>query len=255
MAEKDTGGGKSRKDTPETWDSPEDARKKGGEYPNYWVRKTRSGHVFMFDDTKENEHITLQHRSGTMIQLMPDGGFQIVSHKGRYDVTFGENRIKVTGAQDTTVDGDASYKTKGNFSSTTYGDHTTAVKGKQVETVKNKSTTVAEQHDSVVGWETKKVNNSSTEQVLGAKSMVSQFGMTIGSKGDSTAIGAAKTLGLAGAQKVAIESGGQISMKSAQPIAFDGNYIYLNCGEAEQASQVTVMQQAPPPQKEGEYNI
>ena len=66
--------------TPSSWDSPPDAREKGSEYPNYWVRKTRSGHTFMLDDTKNNEHVTLQHRSGTMIQLMPDGGFQIVSH-------------------------------------------------------------------------------------------------------------------------------------------------------------------------------
>ena len=148
MAETDTDSGINKGETPEKWDSPKDAREKGGEYPNYWVRKTRSGHVLMFDDTKENEHITLQHRSGSMIQLMPDGGFQIVSHNGRYDVTFGENRIKVTGAQDVTVDGDASYKTKGNYTATTYGDPATTIKGKQTGTAKNKSTTIAEQHVS-----------------------------------------------------------------------------------------------------------
>jgi hypothetical protein len=256
MAEKDSASGTDRGTTPEKWDSPPDAREKGGEYPNYWVRKTRSGHTFMFDDTKENEHITLQHRSGTMIQLMPDGGFQIVSHKGRYDVTFGENRIKVTGAQDTTVDGDVSIKAKKNYNATIYGDKSDTVRGKSVETAKSKSTTIAEQHDQVVGWETKKVNNSSTEQVLGAKTLVSQYGMTVGSKGDSTAIGAQKQLGLKGVTGVAIESDGPINVKTeGGNLNIDATRIYLNSGQSQKATELTVMDQAPQPQTEQTFDV
>jgi hypothetical protein len=94
-----------RSPSPPKYSMPEDARKKPSEYPNYWVRKTRSGHVVMMDDTKGNEHLTIQHRSGTMMQFLPDGALHISTNKGRYDTTFGEQRTKVTGSSDLTASG------------------------------------------------------------------------------------------------------------------------------------------------------
>lgn len=256
MAEQDSASGAPRGETPPTFDTPPDARQKGGKYPNYWVRKTRSGHVFMFDDTKDNEHITLQHRSGTMIQLMPDGGFQIVSHKGRYDVTFGENRIKVTGAQDTTVDGNVTIKAKKNYTKTVNGDDVSSVKGKAVETAQSKSTTIAEGHDSVVGWETKKVDNSSTVQVQGAMSMISHYGMTLASTGDSVAIGATDVLGMKSGGQTAIESGGLFSLvANGNVIALDGAQIYINSGVSNKASDVMTMRPVPAPSKEPKFDV
>ena len=77
---------KDRKDkTPPKWNGPKDARqnKEAGTYPNYWAQRTRAGHVFIMDDSKLGEHITLQHRGGSMIQFMPDGAVQSISHNGR----------------------------------------------------------------------------------------------------------------------------------------------------------------------------
>lgn len=60
----------SRKDplstTPDEWNQYKDAREgqNSGEYPNYWVRKTRSGHTMIFDDSKGSEHVTIQHQIG-----------------------------------------------------------------------------------------------------------------------------------------------------------------------------------------------
>ena len=245
-----------RDKTPDKWDSPKDAREKGREYPNYWVRKTRSGHTFMLDDTKDNEQITLQHRSGTMIQLLPDGGFQIVSHKGRYDVTYGENRVKVTGAQDTTVDGDCSTKVKCNQNSTIYGNQISSIKGHSVTTAKSENKVIAEHSDTVTGTKTEQVNNNSTTQVLGAATMLSKKGMTLGSTGDSLAMGAKNQVGMKSGQQMAFKSGGKFSIKTdgGGEITIDGNKLYLNSNKADNAEDVVAQTSTPQSQNEQNYN-
>lgn len=45
------------------------------EYPNVQVLETESGHVFEFDDTPENERVRLYHRTGSYIEIKPDGTF------------------------------------------------------------------------------------------------------------------------------------------------------------------------------------
>ena len=59
------------KTTPRKFNVDQDARgmQSGGQYPNYWSHKTRSGHNFIMDDSEGNETVTLQHRSGTAIQI------------------------------------------------------------------------------------------------------------------------------------------------------------------------------------------
>ena len=104
-------------DTPAKWDEVQDARKLpgAGKYPNYWAHKTRSGHVFMMDDSKGAESITIQHRGGSMIQINPDGKVHIRAQNGQHTVVFGENRMYVTGAHDITVNGSASMNIKKDF--------------------------------------------------------------------------------------------------------------------------------------------
>ena len=101
--------------TPETMNFFKDARdmEGAGKYPNYWTHKTRSGHVFMLDDSKGAEHVTLQHRTGSMIQFMPDGAVQFTSHNGEYNMVFGAKRVKITGAYDITVEKAASLRVEG----------------------------------------------------------------------------------------------------------------------------------------------
>jgi fructose-specific phosphotransferase system component IIB len=107
----------TKSNTPPKWDVVQDARKlpDAGKYPNYWAHKTRSGHVFMMDDSKGAESVTIQHRGGSMIQINPDGKVHIRAQNGQHTVVFGENRMYVTGAHDITVDGSASMNIKKDF--------------------------------------------------------------------------------------------------------------------------------------------
>jgi hypothetical protein len=238
--------------TPETWSSPEDARKNGGTYPNYWVRKTRSGHVMMLDDTKDNEHMTFQHRSGSMVQFMPDGAVQIVTHKGRYDITFGEQRVKVTGAQDTTVDGDASYKTGKNFNQTVYGDSIVSVKGAAVETAKNKNELFAEHIDVIAGSASQHTSYGTEISSRGPVTMSGRSGVVVGSSGGGVAVSSNKTTTIDSAAGTALKSDGPLEVKSAGggQIKIEGDKVYINSGREAVVAQSTP---APSPSEEPDY--
>jgi len=116
------------------WDEPVDARTKGGDYPNYWTHKSPSGHVISLDDSKGAESVTVQHRSGSMIQMHPDGSVVFKSHKGRFDITFGDGKMLITGDYDVTVNGGGSLKVEGDYDLTVGGNMHTVVSG-NMETV------------------------------------------------------------------------------------------------------------------------
>lgn len=235
------------KETPKKWSQFEDARKnsKSGKYPNVWTRKTRSGHVLTMDDSEGGEHITLQHRSGSMMQFLPDGAVLAVSHNGQQQIILGENRIWVSGAHDITVEGDASIKVKGSYNATVDGDFNIAAKGAFNLTAKSMNQVISEQADLVAGSKTEKIKGSSISQVHGALSMSAAYGFTAISTGDSVAIGGASEVAIRSGGQTAIQSGGQTSIKAGGNVAMDGSEIHLNSGESKAVSEVLNMKSVP----------
>lgn len=254
MAKEDSGNGQDRSKTPSKWTGPKDSREDALEYPNYWTRKTRSGHSITYDDTKDKESITIQHRSGSMLQLMPDGALQMVTNKGKFEFVFGENRVQITGAQDVTVKGAASMKIEGDYNTTINGNMNMSVKGDYSMTAKSMNTVVAEQMDTVAGSETKKIEGSSTTQVQGAASILSAKGMTVGSTGDALALGAGTNLGMLASGQIATKSGGKTSIKASGMVAVDGSQIHHNSGLSEEAADVVVTTPASPSSPEPGYD-
>lgn len=199
----------SKKTTPKTWDSPKDARQNSGagKYPNYYSHKTRSGHVFMMDDSNGAEHVTMQHRSGSMVQFMPDGCVQIVCNNGMYTIVFGESRMLVSGAQDIVVQGDASLKVEGNYNVNVKGDTNLVVDGNFNVTAKNMNNTILGNIDTIAKNKTDKIEGSITSQSTGATSIQSKAGMILAS-GDSVALVGENQVGIA-------SNGAELMMKSA----------------------------------------
>ncbi len=252
MVDRKTSSKDTAKETPKKWDQFEDARKnpKSGKYPNVWTRKTRSGHVLTMDDSEGGEHMTMQHRSGSMLQFLPDGGVMIVSHNGQQQVVLGENRMWVSGAHDITVEGDASIKVKGSYNATVDGDFNVAAKGAFNITAKSMNQVISEQFDLVAGSKTEKINGSSVSQVHGALSMSSKYGFTAVSTGDSVAIGGASEVAIRSGGQTAIQSGGQTSIKAGGSVAMDGSQIHLNSGESKAVAEVLNMKAAPAASKQ-----
>lgn len=207
-----------KKTTPNQWSSPKDARdmQGAGQYPNYWSHKTRSGHVFMLDDSQGAEHVTLQHRGGSMIQFMPDGAIQFVAHNGQYNMVFGENRVKITGAYDVTVEGGGSLKVDGDYNVTVKGDTKFAVGGNFNLTAQNFNQLIGEDISIVAKNRTEKVSGAISQSADGSQHIVSKKSMSIASTEDSTSVGATKLLGLYSDEDTMIGTEGNINVKAPQ---------------------------------------
>lgn len=205
-----------RKKTPESWDGPEDARSKqgAGTYPNYYVHKTRSGHVFMMDDSEGAEHLTIQHRTGTMIQVGPDGVLNITANKGQYNIIFGENRIMVTGAQDITVQGDASLRVDGDYNVNASGKINFNAQSDINFSALNVNTVARGNLDIQAKNRTEKIEGQIMQTAEGAQTIMAGTGMTLGAKLGGVAMMAGTMMSLVSKAALMLRAFGAIGVKA-----------------------------------------
>lgn len=139
----------ANKDTQPKFDGLDDARILPGSDNLLYksITKTRSGHVLELNDNKGAESITLQHRTGAMMQLQPDGSVRFVSQNGKMGFEInGQGYVKVSGAYDIIADGDYSVRAKnGNMHFT--GDLKVTVDGTYSVSAKNMTETIAEKYE------------------------------------------------------------------------------------------------------------
>lgn len=103
----------SEKNAKEQFDGLKDSREDtaGDNILNKVITKTRSGHVLEMNDNEGAEHVTIQHRSGSLVQMQPDGSVRFVSQNGMMGFEInGEGYVKVSGAYNIVVDGAATLK-------------------------------------------------------------------------------------------------------------------------------------------------
>lgn len=212
-----------KKRTPESWNAPEDARSLSGagNYPNYYSHKTRSGHVFMMDDSKGAENVTLQHRSGTMIQVGPSGVLNITSHNGQYNIVFGENRMMITGAQDITVQGDSSLRVDGDYNMNVNGKVNINAQGDINFQGKNINTVARGNIDIQAKNRNEQIEGSISQTALGAQTILSAAGMTIGSRLAGLAVLAKTAMSLVSKGTMGMKSDGQMGLKSSNSLGLE----------------------------------
>jgi hypothetical protein len=189
--------------TPDGWSAGGDVRKDeaSGKYPNYKAEHTQSGHNFIMDDSKGAESITLQHRSGTAIQMKPDGQMLITSHNGKYEITFGEDRMTISGARDITVKGDASMRVYGDYNVTCHKNYNLTVMGDLNITAKNKNQLIRGNKDTIAKNETKKFEGSSSVTAGGGLVRVAKGSVTMASQGGKAHFAGAQGLHASVTQK------------------------------------------------------
>lgn len=64
------------------------------EYPHSSTLKTKSGHLIIQDDTKDNERIKIQHKSGQFFEIRPDGNFVVRSNSKETNYTIIEGSLE-----------------------------------------------------------------------------------------------------------------------------------------------------------------
>lgn len=82
-------------------------------YPHNKAVTTTSGHAIEIDDSPGTERIHIYHRSGTFVEIHPNG--DVVTHtKNGFKTVTGNDKIHVTGDLDITVDGNMNLTVGGN---------------------------------------------------------------------------------------------------------------------------------------------
>jgi hypothetical protein len=93
------------------WSEPEPPY--AAQYPFNNVRQTASGHVEEWDDTPGAERVHIFHRSGSFIEMHPDGKVVYKSMSHGYQISMGDHNVKVKGDCNFSVDGNATIHSKG----------------------------------------------------------------------------------------------------------------------------------------------
>jgi len=97
----------------QTWSEP--ATPYAAEYPSNKATQTESGHAVEFDDTPGAERIHVFHRSGSCVEMHPDGKVVTKLMGGGYIVAEADLHVSVKGVCHISVDGDANIYTKGKL--------------------------------------------------------------------------------------------------------------------------------------------
>jgi len=118
-----------------SWDEPKSAYAAVPPYNN--AKETESGHALEFDDTPNAERINLAHRTGTYIEMRPDGSQAARVVGSNYEIIAGSDYVNIKGSCNITINGNANIKVggnanlnvSGNLDETISGNHTIKVSG------------------------------------------------------------------------------------------------------------------------------
>ena len=99
-------------------------------YPYNKALYTESGHIVELDDTRGNERISIEHRTGTFYEIDADGNQIHRVVNDNYTVICKDNEVYIGGKVNVKVLGDASIKSYGDVTIKGYGDGKIDVGGK-----------------------------------------------------------------------------------------------------------------------------
>lgn len=98
-------------------------------YPFNHVTQTESGHIFEMDDTPKRERVKLMHRTGTYIEMSPDGDEVHKIFGNGLEITVKNKDVIVQGDCTLTVHGDCITHIMGNKIEKVEGDYELFVMG------------------------------------------------------------------------------------------------------------------------------
>lgn len=104
---------KDEKSNQKGWSEP--ASPYAAQFPYNKVQQTESGHVLEFDDTPGAERVHVFHRSGSFIEMHPDGKVVYKSMNHGYLISMADQYVKVRGSCHISVDGDTTIYSRGNL--------------------------------------------------------------------------------------------------------------------------------------------
>jgi hypothetical protein len=114
------------------WTEPESAANADVQpiYPYNNVTQTESGHFMEMDDTPKRERVRLQHRTGTFIEMHPNGDEVHKVYGDGYEITVKNKNVLIKGRCSVSIEGDCNMDVKGSYNLQVAKDYNLLVGGK-----------------------------------------------------------------------------------------------------------------------------
>ena len=146
-------------------------------YPLNHVHVSESGHLFEVDDSPGAERIHQYHRTGTFVEVQPNGTRSTKVVGKDYEVFISDKKVKIEGKMTVSIDGDAKLLVKGNHYTEVggdqyvmvYGDRITKIEGSDIKEVKTDQSTNIEgnKHERVGKDRNEFVQDNHRENIQG----------------------------------------------------------------------------------------
>lgn len=105
------------------------------EYRYNHIMETPRGHQFEMDDTPERERIRVSHRSGTFIEMHPNGDEVHKVYGDGYEIIVKDKNVIIKGMCNITVEGDCNMHIMGDKIETIEGNYEQQIKGNMTQSV------------------------------------------------------------------------------------------------------------------------
>lgn len=114
------------------WTEPESAANTDYQpvYPYNNVIATEGGHKFEMDDTPERERVRLSHRTGTFIEMHPNGDEVHKVFGDGYEITIKNKNVLIKGTCNIQIEGDCNMNVLKDMNVQVAGDYNLLVQGK-----------------------------------------------------------------------------------------------------------------------------
>jgi hypothetical protein len=120
------------------WTEPESAATNDTppDYGYNHATHTESGHLFELDDSIGRERVRLNHRSGTFIEMHPNGDEVHKVYGDGYEIIIKNKNVLIKGTCNITIEGDANMHVLGNKNERIDGDYNMEVRGDMIARVR-----------------------------------------------------------------------------------------------------------------------
>lgn len=119
------------------WTEPESAANTDYQpiYPYNNATLTEAGHSFELDDTPTRERVRLQHRTGTFIEMHPNGDEVHKVYGDGYEITIKNKNVLIKGTCNITIEGDCNMQVLKDMNVSVKGDYNLEVAGRMNQRV------------------------------------------------------------------------------------------------------------------------
>ena len=119
-------------------------------FPYNTVTQTPSGHSFELDDTPQRERVRLQHRTGTFIEMHPNGDEVHKVYGNGYSIVVRDHNILISGNCTVKIEGDVNLQIIGDKIETVMGNVEQHIKGNFTQVVEGTTSLTSLQDTNIL---------------------------------------------------------------------------------------------------------